>query len=690
MLTIVGPILEIIVSRLNFIASQTKKPVRIMGMSTCSANAQDLGDWLGVKEGLFNFKHSTRPVPLDIYFEGFPEIRGFCPLMQSMNRPTFLAIKAHSPEKPVIVFVASRRQTRLTARDLIAFCGMEDDPRRFLKVPEEDLPGLLSRVKDDSLKEALQFGIGLHHAGLVESDRQMVEELFLHNRIQILVATATLAWGVNLPAHLVIVKGTQFYDAKLEGYKDMDLTDVMQMLGRAGRPQFDTSGVACVFTQESKKPFYQYFLQTGFPVESSLHKVLDDHLGAEITAGTVKNREDAREYLTWTFLYRRLPKNPTYYGLKITPEEMESLEAERMVEDELERLADTSVAELQKSGCVTVDNEGNFTSTELGRICSYYYISHKTVRHIAKHAKRQATLEDCLTWMCSATEYDELPVRHNEDQVNVELAAQLPLEARKMAHLPMWDPHIKAFLLLQAFLNRNELPTDYFTDQNSVLDQSIRIIQASIEILLELGYLSSILRMIQLLQCIKQACWPEAPPLSILPGVDAKHIPKKLKDFKLESLTDLPNNHLEKILTQVGVPSPSVQKAKSIARTLPNLTVSSSIENSKLMVSVTRNTSPPNSDFRIWAPKFPKSQTEGWFVLLGDEGRDVIYGLKRMGWNPGSKKGVTSKTSINIPDGVTTENLKVWVISDGYKMEYKGDVGETFGGVDKKAMEEDA
>src|SRR5690606_28743038 len=153
---------------------------------------------------------------------------------------------------------------------------------------------------------------------------------------------------------------------------------------------------ACVVTLESKKPFYQYFLQTRFPDESSLHKVLGDHLGAEITAGTVKNREEGRENWTWTFRYRRLHKNPKHYGLKITPEEMESLEAERMVEDELERLADTSVAELQKSGCVTVDNEGNFTSTELGRICSYYYISHKTVRHIAKHAKRQATLEDCL------------------------------------------------------------------------------------------------------------------------------------------------------------------------------------------------------------------------------------------------------------------------------------------------------
>lgn len=235
-----GPILEIIVSRMNYIASQTDNSVRLMGMSTACANASDLGNWLGVKEGLFNFRHSVRPVPLEIYIDGFAEQQGFCPLMQSMNRPAYLAIKTHSPKKPVIIFVASRRQTRLTAKDLIAFCGIEDNPRQFLGISDEDLQTVLTRTKDDSLKEALQFGIGLHHAGLIESDRQLVEELFTFNKIQILVATSTLAWGVNLPAHLVVVKGTQYFDAKSEGYVDMDLTDVLQMLGRAGRPQFDS------------------------------------------------------------------------------------------------------------------------------------------------------------------------------------------------------------------------------------------------------------------------------------------------------------------------------------------------------------------------------------------------------------------------------------------------------------------
>lgn len=70
-----------------------------------------------------------------------------------------------------------------------------------------------------------------------------MEKLFVEEKIQVLVATSTVAWGVNFPAHLVVVKGTEFFDARLGKYVDMPITDVLQMMGRAGRPQFDTSGM---------------------------------------------------------------------------------------------------------------------------------------------------------------------------------------------------------------------------------------------------------------------------------------------------------------------------------------------------------------------------------------------------------------------------------------------------------------
>jgi pre-mRNA-splicing helicase BRR2 len=66
--------------------------------------------------------------------------------------------------------------------------------------------------------------------------------LFADRHLNILVSTATLAWGVNLPAHTVIIKGTQVYSPEEGRWIELSLQDVMQMLGRAGRPKFDERG----------------------------------------------------------------------------------------------------------------------------------------------------------------------------------------------------------------------------------------------------------------------------------------------------------------------------------------------------------------------------------------------------------------------------------------------------------------
>ncbi|EON96555.1 putative activating signal cointegrator 1 complex subunit 3 protein [Phaeoacremonium minimum UCRPA7] len=558
---------------------------------------------------------------------------------------------------------------------LINFCGMEDNPRRFLNMDEDDLQLNLSRVKDDALKEAISFGIGLHHAGLVESDRQLAEELFLNNKIQILVATSTLAWGVNLPAHLVVVKGTQFYDAKIEGYKDMDLTDVLQMLGRAGRPQFDNSGVARIFTQDSKKDFYKHFLHTGFPVESSLHTVLDNHLAAEVSAETIVTKQDALDYLTWTFFFRRLHKNPSYYGLEISAEEHNSMTAQQLANDFMIEMVDKSLGELAQSKCVEVYPNGDVDSTPLGKIMSYYYLSHKTIRYLVRHAKAKASFLDVLSWMCRATEYDELPVRHNEDLINAELSKNLAFPGTSFG-LPMWDPHVKAFLLLQAHMSRINLPiTDYVGDQTSVLDQAIRIIQASIDVLTELGYSSSALEMIQLLQSIKSARWPTEPAVSILPGIMEERLEKLENPTPLHKLSSMGQGGWNKLAKDLGVPHSQQQRFTKALSMLPNVKVSvDDITALSITVNLRRLNPVVEREARIYAPKFPKPQTEGWFVVVGHIANDEVYAVKRVGWSAGAGKTVSigSKPSaravIKLPDAENRQSRKldVMVVSDGY------------------------
>merc|ERR550532_3186944 len=153
-----GPVLEVVVSRTNFISSHTSKKLRIVGLSTALANAKDLADWLGIEgqTGLYNFRPSVRPVPLEVHISGYPG-KHYCPRMISMNKPAFQGIKQHSPTKPVLIFVSSRRQTRITALDLLQFLASEDNPKQWLHMEDEEMERIISSVKDQNLKLTLAF-----------------------------------------------------------------------------------------------------------------------------------------------------------------------------------------------------------------------------------------------------------------------------------------------------------------------------------------------------------------------------------------------------------------------------------------------------------------------------------------------------------------------------------------------------
>lgn len=66
----------------------------------------------------------------------------------------------------------------------------------------------------------------------------------------------------------MIVKGTEYFDGKTQRYVDYPITDVLQMMGRAGRPQYDDKGVAVILVHDIKKHYYKKFLYEPFPVES--------------------------------------------------------------------------------------------------------------------------------------------------------------------------------------------------------------------------------------------------------------------------------------------------------------------------------------------------------------------------------------------------------------------------------------
>ncbi|CAK0786311.1 hypothetical protein CVIRNUC_009524 [Coccomyxa viridis] len=674
-----GPILEVIVSRMRYIAAITKQPIRLVGLSTALANAADLADWLGIgKKGLFNFKPSVRPVPLECHIQGFPG-KFYCPRMATMNKPAYAAIQAHSPIKPVLVFVSSRRQTRLTALDLIGYAAGDERPRQFVRCPEEELDQAVATIKDTSLQHSLQFGIGLHHAGLNDSDRSTVEHLFVAGKIQVLVATSTLAWGVNTPAHLVIIKGTEYFDAPTRRYVDFPITDVLQMMGRAGRPQYDRHGVAVIMVHEPKKSFYKKFLYEPFPVESSLHDQVADHFNAEVVAGTIGSKQDALDYLTWTFFYRRVLQNPSYYDLDDT--EPDSVSA--FLSDMVER----NLSLLQDAGCVEVSEEGRVDALTLGRTASFYYLKHESMRVLSEGLRDGMTVPEVLDVLCAVAEYDELPVRHNEDKLNMTLSesVRFPISEKDAD-----DPHAKAKLLLQAHMGRLEVPiTDYVGDTKSALDNSVRILQAITDVAADAGWLRTTLATMRIIQGLMQGVWWDDSSLLMLPHMDRAAV-QALAARRLEALPQLlmeSRQHpqrTQKLLEQALGDARRAQECQQVCERLPLVEVTwqapraaggqesgaakdsasaGAAQRYVLEVHLRRRSGPRGAaGSRAYTPRFPKVKEDGWWLVLGDEATQELYAIKRTSFG----ERATARLSYTASSADEVANLQLQLVSDAY------------------------
>lgn len=314
-----GPVLEALVARTIRNIETTQEEVRLVGLSATLPNYQDVAAFLRVNpdKGLFFFDNSFRPVALEQQYIGVTEKKAL-KRFQVMNEIVYEKIMEHAGRNQVLVFVHSRKETGKTARAIRDMCLEKDTLGSFLREGSASMEVLRSeadQVKNTELKDLLPYGFAIHHAGMTRVDRTLVEDLFADRHIQILVSTATLAWGVNLPAHTVIIKGTQIYNPEKGRWVELGALDVLQMLGRAGRPQYDTKGEGILITNHSELQFYLSLLNQQLPIESQMISKMPDMLNAEIVLGTIQNVKDAVVWIGYTYLYIRMLRQPTLYGI---------------------------------------------------------------------------------------------------------------------------------------------------------------------------------------------------------------------------------------------------------------------------------------------------------------------------------------------------------------------------------------
>ncbi|KAJ3288448.1 Sec63, partial [Borealophlyctis nickersoniae] len=411
-----GATLEVVVSRMQTVSheleSQQQKAsgtgIRLLALSATVPNVADIA---------IVFGEEFRPVQLQKEVIGYPGNPNnpfvFEKLMEVMNR--------HSHNKPTLIFCATRKSVMGAAEHLVAECiqlagsgTMWGAAHPFIKTRDhmEKLRSIKSRLNDKKLAETVAHGIAFHHGGMSYSDRHLIESSFLDGIILVICTTSTLAVGVNLPAHLVIIKSTQHYvNNQYCEYQELDL---MQMLGRAGRPQFDDSGVAVIMTTLEKKDKYEAMVSGTETIESSLHDNLIEHLNAEVVLGTIGNVNLAIEWLKSSFLYVRIKKNPSRYKLKNTGQAEGRLSAE----NRLETICLKDLELLHKNQLIVMsDDKTRVEPTEYGKAMAKYYLKYQTAVTVVQ-MQAKADLKCVLETLCKAEEFSDIRFHMDKAHLN--------------------------------------------------------------------------------------------------------------------------------------------------------------------------------------------------------------------------------------------------------------------------------
>ncbi|KAJ3372967.1 DEIH-box ATPase [Allomyces arbusculus] len=478
-----GPVIEAIVSRTLRHVEQTRDHIRLVGLSATLPNYQDVASFMRVKaSGLKFFDSSYRPCPLQQQYIGITEKKAL-KRFQVMNQVTYDKVMEQAGDNQVLVFVHSRKDTAKTAKSLLDTAIEAGTVTKFIQrdVSREVLKTEAETVKDKDLKELLPYGLAIHHAGMTRADRTLVEELFADGHIQVLCSTATLAWGVNLPAHTVIIKGTQVYSPEKGKWIELSPQDVLQMLGRAGRPQFDTYGEGIIITTHTELQYYLSLLNTQLPIESQLMSRLADILNAEIVLGTITSRQEAVDWLQYSYLYVRMRRAPPLYGVDWEDAKVDPTLHQRRVD-----LVHSAVALLDKNLLVKYDRRtGKVVSTELGRIAAHYYISYPSMALYHQQLRPQSTLIDVFRVFSLSHEFKYIPVREEEKLELQKLNERIPIPIKESPD----EPTAKVNILLQAHISQLKLEGfSLMADMVHVTQSAQRLFRALFEMALRRGW----------------------------------------------------------------------------------------------------------------------------------------------------------------------------------------------------------
>ncbi len=263
----------------------TPPEIRILALSATVPNVQQLAEWIRSvhQRPIAVVEESHRPVPLSFHFqcqgiimehmkrlreEGYlnredwrmnsrERRRGFRPMRAKPNRLDHLLRHLIDKDKlPAIYFIFGRKRAELLANEATQFNFLT--PEEFKKITEL-YDSLLERYdlkaehSAEELRPLIEHGIAYHHAGMLPTLKEVVEQLFTSRLIKIIFTTETFALGINMPARSVIFDELEkFYGT---GFRTLSTRDFFQMAGRSGRRGMDERGYVYVRVHPNDIPF---------------------------------------------------------------------------------------------------------------------------------------------------------------------------------------------------------------------------------------------------------------------------------------------------------------------------------------------------------------------------------------------------------------------------------------------------
>jgi hypothetical protein len=439
-------------------------------------------------------------------------------------------------------------------------------------------------------------GIAYHNAGMSSENRGLIERLFATGEdIMVVVATSTLAAGVNLPAFLVVIKSTTVWSAE-KGAEECSPAIIRQMIGRAGRPQFgDTSASAVIMTKQTKVASYESILHCDLAsIESVLHQHLHDTLLTEISLGNVTSFKSAFAFLQQTYLKIRLCSNPSHYANAIAhppgtapiasqpaastssaSSHAESTTATSStlfkhrpgpststdptlpigsLPAQLRAWCLTALAALSKTACIVVENQ-NLAASDLGRALTRNFVSFQAVQafsdsfpslpsnpdpslcfdNLSRLSEAdQMTSFQIFESVCSSPQFSDVVVRRTEKQELKRISSENRFQVVKGMGKPQ-----KILTLVQTSIDGKVLEQSLRQEVPSLLASSISLLACLSQFLLHRGMFYTLHRTLLLWKSLKRGCWSQRSQQTSQVPIITKDMAKRLANVGCSTLTQL-------------------------------------------------------------------------------------------------------------------------------------------------------